>query len=210
MSILSSLPRPLRRASLREARRVAEIDAAGRRLLLGFLLPLWIGSGFADWVCHRRSDIEHTAGTKEALIHVAQLTQAGVPILLGLFLEVNAGVLAASLGAFGLHQATAIWDVAYADARREVTPTEQHVHGLLEQVPAMAAAQLVALHSDQARALVGRGRERPRFRPERKRNPVSPATTAAIAGAIAAFGAVPYANEVIRCLRVAAVREPQP
>lgn len=26
----------------------------------------WIGAGLADWWCHRRSDIEHTAGVTEA------------------------------------------------------------------------------------------------------------------------------------------------
>jgi hypothetical protein len=36
-----------------------------------------------------------------------------------------------------------------------VTPTEQHIHGLLEQVPVMATAFLVALHWDQAKALFG-------------------------------------------------------
>lgn len=82
------------------------------------------------------------------------MSQAGVPVLLGLLAEVNAGVLAATLAALGLHQATAVWDVAYAESRREVTATEQHVHGLLEQVPVMATAFLVALHWDQARALL--------------------------------------------------------
>src|ERR671925_299340 len=78
-------------------------------------------------------------------------TGPGIPALMGLFLEVNAGVLLATLGALGVHQATAVWDVAYADDRREVTPTEQHVHGLLEQVPLMATSFLFILHWDQAR-----------------------------------------------------------
>jgi hypothetical protein len=45
-------------------------------------------------------------------------------------------------------QATAVWDVAYAESRREVTATEQHLHGLLEQAPAMAAAVMLTLHWD--------------------------------------------------------------
>lgn len=189
---------------------MAGIDAATRRLLLGWVLPLWIGSGVADWWCHRRSDIEHTAGTQESLIHVAQMTEAGIPVLLGLFLEVNAGVLAATLAALGLHQATAIWDVAYAESRREVTTTEQHVHGLLEQVPVMATSFIVALHWDQARALVGRGPQRPRFAPERKRRPLSPPATAVIIGVVGLFGALPYANEVVRCRRAARAGAGQP
>jgi len=46
--------------------------------------------------------------------------------MLGLCCEVNAGVLAIT----GLHELTPIWDVAYADGRREVTPTERHIHGV--------------------------------------------------------------------------------
>jgi NAD(P)-dependent dehydrogenase (short-subunit alcohol dehydrogenase family) len=33
--------------------------------------------------------------------------------------------------ALALHEATGLWDVAYADGRREVTPFEQYVHGFL-------------------------------------------------------------------------------
>src|SRR5436309_8101692 len=108
------------RRGVREVRRRAGIEDANRRLLLGFVVPLWIGAGLADWLCHRRSDIEHTAGTQEAVIHAAMMTEAGIPVMLGLFFEVNAGVIAATLTALGLHQATAVWDVAYADSRREV------------------------------------------------------------------------------------------
>jgi hypothetical protein len=61
---------------------------------------------------------------------------------------------------------TAAWDVAYAESRREVTPTEQHVHGILEQVPVMVAAFLTALHWDQARALAGLGKQNARLKLE--------------------------------------------
>ncbi len=92
-------------------------------------------------------------------------------------------------------------DVAYADGRRRVTPTEQHVHGLLEQVPAMATAFLVTLHWDQARALLGRGRERPTFRLQGKRRPVSGHYRTGLAAAIAALVALPYGEELVRCAR---------
>lgn len=200
--------RPIARRRLpwQEARRIAGVDEATRRLLLGWVLPLWMGSGFADWLCHRRSDIEHTAGPQEALIHMAMMAEGGVPVLIGLFLEVNAGVLATTLGALGLHQATAAWDVAFADSRREVTTTEQHVHGLLEQVPVMATAFLVALHWDQARALVGRGPQPARFALQPKRPPLSRQVTGAIVAGVTLFGAVPYAEETVRCLRTARER----
>jgi hypothetical protein len=190
----------------RERRRIAGVDEAARRVLLGFVSPLWIASGLADWWCHRRSDIEHTAGTRESAIHALMMTEASVPTLLGLFFEVNAGVLAVMLGALGLHQATAVYDVAYAEDRREVTATEQHVHGLLEQVPVMATVFLFALHWDQARALIGAGPERPRFALEPKRRPLPRRTIACLLGAIGAFGAAPYAEELARCRRATRAR----
>lgn len=201
-----SLRQMTRRAGPRaisEARRRAGIDDATRRLLLGFVVPTWIGAGLADWACHRATDIEHTAGRQESAIHAAMMTEAGIPALLGLLFEVNAGVLATTLGALGLHQLTAIWDVAYADGRREVTPTEQHVHGMLEQVPVMATAFLLAVHWDQARALIGRAPERPRLNLEWKRKPLPRSYLAVLFAAITALIAVPYGNELWRCQRVA-------
>jgi hypothetical protein len=192
-----------RRRVFSEVRRRAGVDDATRRLLLGFVVPTWIGAGLADWACHRRSDIEHTAGTRESAIHAAMMTEAGIPALLGLLFEVNAGVLASTLAALGLHQATAVWDVAYADGRRQVTPTEQHVHGLLEQVPVMASAFLLVLHWDQALALLRLSAERPRFRLETKRDPLSRPYLTALFAAIIALIAVPYGNELWRCQRAA-------
>jgi hypothetical protein len=83
-----------------------------------------MGAGLADWWCHRRTDIEHTAGATESVIHAAMMTEAGLPTLLGLFCEVNAGALGLTYGALVVHELTAIRDVAYADGRRDVTPTE--------------------------------------------------------------------------------------
>jgi hypothetical protein len=129
------------------------------------------------------------------------MSEASVPILLGLFFEVEAGVLIATLGALGLHQATAVYDVAFAESRREVTTTEQHVHGLLEQVPVMATAFLFALHWDQARAIAGGDGRRPRLRLRPKRRPLSRRAKASLLGAIVAFGAAPYTEELVRCVR---------
>ena len=92
-------------------------------------------------------------------------------------------------------------DVAYAESRREVTPTEQHIHGLLEQVPVMATALLIALHWDQARSLFGQSSEKPRFGLEPKRRPLSPRTRARLLTAAAVFGAAPYTEEIVRCYR---------
>lgn len=138
-----------------ERRRREGIDDASRRALQGFVLPIWIGAGLADWWCHHRSDIEHTADAAESAIHAAMMIEGGLPTLLGLFCEVNAGVLALTYGTLAVHELTAMWDVAYADGRREVTPTVQHVHGFLERVPLMA-------HRDAHGPALGSGPQRVR------------------------------------------------
>ena len=184
-----------------ELRRRIGIDEASRRLLLYFIVPTWVGAGLADWWCHRRTNIERTAGLRESVIHALMMTEGGVPAMLGLFFEVNAGVLGVTLANLGLHQATAVWDVAYADGRREVTPTEQHVHGMLEQVPVMATAFLVGLHWDQARALLGVGAERPDFDLRRKQRALPRRQLRTVLAAVGAFVAAPYGEELWRCYR---------
>ncbi|MFL5796887.1 MAG: hypothetical protein ACJ77A_03000 [Actinomycetota bacterium] len=178
-----------------------ELEEVSRRLLTGFVVPTWIGAGFADWWCHRRTDIEHTTGIRESLLHALQMAEAGVPTLLALFFEVNAGVLAVSLGALLLHQTTAAWDVAFAEGNRPVGPSEQHIHGMLEQLPVMAVAFLLAMHPDQALAMVGRGESKARWGMEPKRRPLSRMYRAGLLGAIAGLIGVPYAEELLRCAR---------
>ena len=56
-------------------------------------------------------------------------------------------------------EATAIWDVSYAYSRREVTPTEQHVHSFLEMLPLMGLLIIVTLHWQQFLSLFGLGQE---------------------------------------------------
>jgi hypothetical protein len=183
-----------------ETRRRSGVDDATRRALQWFVMPIWLGAGLADWWCHRRTDIEHTAGTQESAIHAAMMLEAGAPAMLGLFCEVDAGVLALTYSTLAVHEVTAILDVAYADGRRVVTPTEQHVHGFLERVPLMATAFLTVLHWDQARALIDRGgRADCRIRP--KRRPISVRYRAGILAAVTGLVALPYGEELARCLR---------
>src|SRR5438270_4727832 len=172
-----------------ESRRRQGVEDATRRALQGFVMPLWIGAGLADWWCHKRTDIEHTAGTPESVVHSAQMMEGGLPVLVGQFCEINAGALALTYTSLVVHELTAIIDVAYADGRREVTPTEQHVHGFLERVPLMATAFLSVLHWDQARSIVGKG-GRPDWRIKRKRRPLSTRYRAGEDGAVVALVAV--------------------
>jgi hypothetical protein len=204
-------------ATVAELRRSMGVETATRRWLMGAVMPLWLGAGLLDWRCHRRTHIETTAGARESAIHSLMLAETGVPVMLGLYCEVNAGVLATCLGALGAHSATAYWDVTYAEERRRVTPGEQHIHSLLEVVPLMATGFLGALHWDQLRALAPRGTGRAGFRPRRadfrlrrKRRPLSRRSRAALLGAFAVFGALPYAEEMWRCLRARPTFEAQP
>src|SRR6266567_2586632 len=43
--------------------------------LLYFIMPLWFLAGVADWLCHRASDIEHTTGAKESIIHLLMFAE---------------------------------------------------------------------------------------------------------------------------------------
>lgn len=162
-------------------------------------MPVWMGAGVADWWCHRRSEIDRTAGTTESAIHLTMMTESSVPTLLGLFCEVNAAVLAVSYRMLSIHELTGILDVAYADGRREVTPMEQYVHGFLGRAPMTAAMLLTLLHWDQARAAIGLG-GRPDWRIKAKRRPLSRSYRASIVTAMAMLGAL-YAEEVARCVR---------
>ena len=106
-------------------------------VLMYFVLPVWLAAGFADYLCHRASNIATTSGPKESMLHLLQFAEMAVAVLAALFLEINALVLLIMLVCFVLHEATALWDLSYASTRREVTPIEQHVHSFLEMMPLM-------------------------------------------------------------------------
>ncbi|MEU6040231.1 hypothetical protein ABZ801_32980 [Actinomadura sp. NPDC047616] len=199
-----------RPVTVRDVRRSLGVETATRRWLIAGVLPLWLGAGLADWYAHRRTRIEDTAGARESLIHAVMMAEAGVPVTLGLFCEVNAGVLAGCAAAYGAHTATAYWDVTYAEQRRRVTPAEQHVHSLLEIVPLMATGFLAVLHWDQARALVTGGRSADWAIRAKRRDPLSPRTRVALVGAMLLLGALPYAEEMRRCLRARPTLRAQP
>jgi hypothetical protein len=203
----SRTPRSLFRAA-KDVRRAAGVDQASQRILMGFVLPLWMAAGVADWWFHRKSEIQNTSGTHESLTHAAMMAQGGIPTTLSLFFEVNAGVLAATYAAAAGHQATAIWDVKYANDRREVSDMEQHVHAALEMTPVMAAGMITAIHWDQARSLFRRGGEKPHFKLEPKRYPLPAKYKYGVLAATAAFVVAPYTEELLRCWRVDRTLEP--
>lgn len=90
------------------------------RYMLRLFIPLWAAAGVMDWYWHKNTDIEHTAGINESLLHFCMFAEGGVPLMLGLFLEVNAAVFAAMIGGIVVHELTAFADVRYALNHREV------------------------------------------------------------------------------------------
>jgi hypothetical protein len=169
--------------------------------LLYFVLPLWVAAGFADYLCHRKTEIEHTAGPKESVIHLLAFGVVGIPVLAGLFLEINSGVLALMIAGFVLHELITYWDVAYANATREVSPLEQHIHNYLALVPLIALVLAAILHWPQFLALFGLGPEAASFAVTWKQNPLPVWYLATLLGLIAFFDLMPFLEELWRGLR---------
>jgi len=173
---------------------------ATERYLLYFTVPLWVIAGTLDYLHHRRTKIETTSGPTESAIHALMMTEAGIPMVLGLLLEINAGVILLMIAAFFLHAATAVWDVAYAVERRKVTPGEQHVHSFLEVLPFCAVSFVICIHWNQFASLLGMGNEKASFRLKKKQPGLPKGYIAGFLGAVAINGAV-YGEELLRCLR---------
>lgn len=183
--------------------RTTDTEDANRRFLLYGVLPLWVVPAVADWAMHRRTRIEETSGAKESAVHALMMTEAGIPVTMGLLARVNPLVLTVMGGAALAHSATALWDVTLATGEREIHPVEQHIHSFLEVLPLTAMAFTACLHSDEVHATLrgGRGREDWRLLP--KGRPLSAGYLAALAAVIGAGVALPYAEEMRRCLRAA-------
>jgi hypothetical protein len=54
-------------------------------LLVYVVLPLWVIAGFADYLCHRASNIGHANGMRESIIHWLMLAEVGLPLGLAVF-----------------------------------------------------------------------------------------------------------------------------
>ena len=189
-----------RRDGARTTAQSKEIAKTTERYLLYFIVPLWTIAGTLDYIWHRRTKIETTSGTVESAIHALMMTEAGLPMLFGLLLEVNSGVILLMIAAFFAHAATAIWDVAYAVERRKVTPNEQHIHSCLEVLPFCAVSFVICLHWGQFTAIFGFGGEKPRYALRKKDPPLSKAYLAGFLGAVAINGTA-YGEELLRCFR---------
>jgi len=121
----------------------------------------------------------------------------------GLLFEINALVIGIMLFALVVHEATALWDVYYAQTRRYISPWEQHVHSFLEVLPIMAVSFVTVLYWNQFLALLGLGPEPPRLVLELKTNALSFSYLTALFGSIALFIVLPYGEELWRCFSAA-------
>ena len=178
--------------------------------LLYFIMPLWFLAGVADWLCHRASDIEHTTGAKESIIHLLMFAEVGIPLMGALLLQINALIIAVMIAMFLLHEATALWDVSYAVTRRNVTPIEQHVHSFLEMLPLMALAFVSILHWPQFLALFGLGSEAPSFDLQWKHPSLPVAYVTVVLVAALVLELLPYLEELVRGIRAAHRLIPRP
>ena len=177
-----------------------------RNYLVFFILPLWMVAGLSDYVLHRRTRIEENAGTKESVLHVLQLSEVGIPVLVALLLDINALVILIMLVGLVLHEFTALWDVSYASKHRYVSALEQHVHSFLEVLPLMAVSFVTVMYWNQFIALFGFGPETARFELRPKSNPLPTLHLVALLMSVACFVVVPYAEELWRCIRAGPAR----
>ena len=181
--------------------RAMPTDDILRTLLMYFVLPAWLAAGFADYLCHRAAHIERTSGWKESVLHLLQFAEMALPILAALFLEINTGIILLMIVCLLLHQATAMWDVSYAAATREVKPIEQHVHSVLEMMPLTGLLMVIALHWQAFTALLGLSPVS--FGLALKPEPLPWLYVAIMTGLTLLFEVLPYIEELVRGLRYA-------
>ncbi|MFC5146764.1 diguanylate cyclase [Streptomyces aureoversilis] len=177
------------------------VEDTNRRFLLYGVLPMWVVPAVADWWMHKRTRIEHTSGVKESAVHALMMTEAGVPVAMGLLARINPLVLSVMGGAALAHGATALYDVSLATKKREVHPVEQHIHSFLEVLPLSAMAFTACLHADEVRAALRGGRGKHDWALLPKDRPLSAKYLAGLGVAIGAGVILPYAEEMSRCLR---------
>ena len=172
-------------------------------ILMFVVLPLWVVAGLMDYFCHRATSIETTSGPQESALHLLQLSLVGFPVVLGLFLQIDAALLAVMIGFLLLHHIAAYVDVRYANSTRGIPPFEQMVHSFLELLPLTAFLLVSILHCDQLTALFGVGAARADFSLRWKTQPLPTGFVFALLGAAILLNAVPFLEEMVRTLRAA-------
>lgn len=167
-------------------------------LLGGAVLPVWLLAGVGDYLAHARTRIEATTGPREAVLHLMQTAQIGVPMLCVLLLEVNALVLLLAAAGVAAHTATAYVDIRYTVPRRPIPAFEQFLHGFLIVLPFLALALVMVLHRDAVDSLrTGSADWLPRW----KRPPFPMRVVVPVLAASLLLGVLPGVLEFVRTLR---------
>jgi hypothetical protein len=176
-----------------------ERDTA-RKLLLYAVPAAWIAAGLADWLCHRATQIETTAGAKESLMHLLMQAEFGIPVLVMLFCEVTPPVILSEIAAFVAHEVTVYWDLKYTLPRREIPPIEQQVHAYLELLPLVAIALIAVMHWPETKSLFGLGTGPIDWSLRLRKNPLSLRYRIGLLTAVTLFNGIPYIEELWRGL----------
>lgn len=174
-------------------------EDAARLLVMYAVVPSWIAAGLVDWLCHRRTRIEHTSGLPENIFHWILLAEGGVALLAAALLEVTAAVLLLVFAAFLAHEVTTYVELRYTAPRREIRPFEQMVHSFMELLPLLLLALLAVMEWDQVLALAGRAV--PDFSLQAKDRPWPVGYLLGMAAAVLVLNVLPLAQESLRCLR---------
>jgi ABC-type spermidine/putrescine transport system permease subunit I len=99
--------------------------------------------------------------------------------------------------------------VNYAYHRREVTPTEQHVHSFLEMLPLMGLLIIVTVHWQQFLSLFGVGQETAKFTVRLKQPPLPWLYVSTILLLVLLFEVLPYMEELLRGIRCRKAQRPR-
>jgi hypothetical protein len=185
---------------------VTNLDQAILGLILFGLLPLWMIAGFVDYLCHRQSQIEHTSGVKECVLHIVMGFQVGIPVFMALVFEINVLVTLVCLAMLVAHEVVAVWDVRLATPVRRISHWETHAHAFLLTIPFYTFA-LVALLNWQAFVATIRFDWSEQLSLVLRPEPIGPrGYLAYYFVTVFALGLLPYGEELRRCLRARRAR----
>lgn len=118
-------------------------------LLVFVLYPAWLLSGGIDYLCHRRTRIEETAGPTESWLHLAQFLVLGAAFAVAVLFTPTVTTIACVFAGVVAHTALSYIDVSYTVHRRFISPLEQLVHGAMDWIPIFGVALLVVLYWNQ-------------------------------------------------------------
>src|SRR5262249_14427961 len=169
-------------------------------LILYGCLPLWLIMGFADWYCHRKSRIEETTGMRESILHAIMGIQIGLPVLLGLYCEINVLQLLIMFTILVFHEIVAHMDVKFALHNREISILETHVHSFLEVLPFVIVALIVCINWPAFVDLVTFNWTG-NMSLEWKRQPIASNYITGYFFTLLVIDVLPYIEEFIRCWR---------